>query len=321
MHPSPLLLMELFPRGNTMTLEEALGSYLDHLERERHLGRRTIYSYGQELGLLLRVLAARQVVEVVQVTRGQLIDFLNRSGPKGPLSPSTRNKKLIVMRGFFRYLKARGVVDDAPTNGIPWARVPRHEAPTLRPRDVDRLLAQIEGARWRSVRDRALIFCLFHTGLRLAELLSLRRAQIDLRRRQLLGVRRKGGHEQPLPLTRVASENLEAWLNAREALPVQEGMVFVSRTGDGLNHRTVQTRLRNLGRAAGFPFPVTPHMLRHAFATELLRTGANLEEARRLLGHASIVTTSRYLHPDQASLRRAVNRLDRRRKRDTNEDN
>ena len=300
-----------------MRLEAAIAQYLEHL-RERGCTGRTCSSYQQELDLFRRFLAESGVVEVERVCREHVAGFLARTAKGGrAVCPATRNRKLIVLRGFFRILVAQKAIGSSPTEGVPWARQPPVERPALSQGDVERLLRAVgPTSGWRKVRDEALVTLLFHTGLRLDEATALDAAQADLSARLLLGVRRKGGGTQPIPLNRTATEALHGWLAAREAFcgERQVPALFVSRLRRRLSRRAVELLMRKLGQRAGFAFPVAPHMLRHAFATALLKTGANLEEVRRLLGHRSIVTTSRYSHPDQASLRSAVDRLAKGRK-------
>ena len=300
-----------------MTLEAALALYLDYVTTERRLSHRTVETYGQELDLLRRVLRSTGTTLIGRVNREALVEFLNRPRPDGGrLAAGSRNRKLIIIRGFFRFLASDGLINEDPAVSIPWTPRTRSERPAISRADLARLLRSVHSSQpWLIARNRCLIETLFHTGLRLSELLALRLEQIDLRDGLLLRVSRKGGHRQPLPLNREILDSMRDWLNVRKTLRVEGDAVFINRQGNALTARGVQLMLSKVGKAAGFTFNVTPHMLRHGFATELLRQGANLEEVRRLMGHASITTTSRYAHPDQASLRRAVRRLEKKPKK------
>ncbi|MBI2484922.1 tyrosine-type recombinase/integrase [Candidatus Uhrbacteria bacterium] len=240
------------------------------------------------------------------------VDYVNRPTPRGqPLAAASRNRKLVVLSGFFAFLKEKGHASADPTAGVPWSRLTRSERPALTGAEIGRLLRATERARspWAAARDAALVSVLFHVGLRLAELVALDVDQVDLRAGLLLGVKRKGGNSQPLPLNESARNALSAWLEVRGE--ATSSALLLSQTRGRLSRRAVEARVATLGRVAGFSFNVSPHMLRHGFATEILAAGANLEEVRRLLGHTSILTTSRYLHPDGKALRAAVNRLSR----------
>lgn len=303
-------LLPLFHRRNT-AMNDTVLRYAQHLASERRCSPRTVTTYRQELLLLVRWLSGRGVDRFEDVSRDLLLDYLARPGQDGrPVAPSTRNRKRTVLRGFFRwFIQSTGRTQN-PMESIVRIRETRTEKPTLSAKDVGRLVGVLESrSGWPAARDACVVTLMFHVGLRLDELVSLDVDQVDLKAGLLLGVRRKGGNHQPLPLNGKALESLESWLHARESLEPATMALFLSRLRRRLARRTVQVMVHGLGQEAGFGFPVTPHMLRHAFATELLRSGANLEEVRRLLGHASITTTSRYSHPDQASLRRAVERL------------
>ena len=301
-----------------MTLRPHLDLYFVRLGSGGSWSGRTEQSYWQELELFARFLKDRGRDQWSEVTQADVVAYLARPRPDGePIAPGTRNRKLTVMRGFFAWIIEQKQIRKSPADDVAWARVSRTERPVLSPAQVEHLveLCVSRAPGWQGARDAAIVTLLFHTGLRVSELLSLDLPQVDTGHRLLLGVSRKGGNHQPLPLNPLAASRLETWLVARKALDLPGfEAVFVSRRRRRLSRRTVEDRVKHLGQAAGLPFVVTPHLLRHSFATELLRTGANLEEVRRLLGHRSIVTTSRYSHPDLGSLRRAVNRLDRKKR-------
>lgn len=290
-----------------MQIDEAARLFVAHVDEERRFSPATVVSYRAELRLLGVFAVAHQVAEIEAVTRELLVEYLGNGNSK--LAPTTRNRKLTVLRSFFGFLVDRKHVPTSPAHDVTFSRAPRRDEPSLSAREVANLLAVLdrEGG-WRSVRDRCIVLLLFHTGLRLGEMLSIDLAQLDVSNALLREVRRKGGREQPLPLNTDALAALTAWLTARKALAVEGEALFVSRRGGRLSKRAVQSRVKEIGEAAGLP-SLHPHLLRHSFATEVLAAGGNLEEVRRLLGHASITTTSRYSHPSDAALRRAVERL------------
>jgi site-specific recombinase XerD len=298
-----------------VTLKEAVGTYLSSLE-ERGLTKQTRASYRAELELMNRHLADLGVLVASEVTRAHLIGYLGRPLPAGGLlQPSTRNRKFIVMRCFFAFLVGGGQLASSPTETVPLVRVPRREKPTLTATEVDSLRAAAKEANepWMRVRDATLITVLFHTGLRVSEVLSLTMKQLALDRGDLLDVRRKGGAEKPMPLNETAVRALRTWLKVRNGLSLVTEHVFVSRQRRPLSRRRVEMLLKKYGAAAGLGW-AHPHALRHAFATELLRNGANIVDVQYLLGHASLATTQRYVHSDQASQRLTVNRLVPRRR-------
>ena len=294
-----------------LELTEAVTRYISDVT-ERGLFPRTLASYEAELDALTRFLARRRVKKVAAVTREHLIGYLGRLTSRGqPLAASTRNRKLIVLTGFFAYLVRSGAIRVSPVADIPWVRQPRREKPTLTELDVAKLIraAECTETTWIQARDAALVSVLFNVGLRITEVLSLDVSQVDVKQALLVRVRRKGGGEQPLPLNSAALAALKRWLTVRADGTWDTPALFVSRHHRRLSRRNAEDRLRELGERAGFGFRVHPHLLRHSFVTELLRRGANLEVVRRLAGHARLSTTASYAHPDQTHLREAAEGL------------
>lgn len=308
-----------------MRLNEAIDSYVAAL-KERGCSARTVVAYQAELRQLARFLETQGATAAGEVDRDSLAAFLAVPTPSGsPPAPGTHNRKVTVLKSFFDHLVNADLLPSSPAEALPYHKEPRRERPTLSARDVDKLLKAAEalpiGSGRLVGRDQAIVAVLFNVGLRVAELVALDVHQVDLAQGLLLGVKRKGGLEMPLPLNKAVKEHLERWRKARAAMLPRTAALFPSRKGGRLSRRSVEERLARLGQLAGFSFRVHPHMLRHSFATALLASGANLEVARRLLGHSSLATTARYAHPDQAALKEAVERLGqgprRRRKKTT----
>lgn len=293
-----------------MSLDEAVRLFLANLSDERRCSPRTVTSYRQELGMFTRWCTGTGLASPASVTRDHVVTYLGPDGDSGSsMSPATRNRKLTILRSFFRYAVDRKITSTNPARDVRYSRLARKEQPSLTRAEVAHVLTSVSDVvPWRQARNRCIVVMLFNTGLRLDELLSLDLGQVDADNQLLHEVRRKGGSEQPLPLNDAAMDAMKLWLKERVTMAVAGQALFVVCSGGRLSGRAVQARLKTIGAAAGFPF-LHPHVLRHSFATELLATGANLEEVRRLMGHTSIVTTSRYSHPDQEALRRAVGRL------------
>ncbi len=294
-----------------MTLNDLIDDYLAHLRDDRALAERTLRSYGQELRLFASVVG--EGVAADELSRDHVLAYLNKEGPDGkPLNPSSRNRKLIVVRGFCTFLKERAHARKDASDGISWARVPRQERPSLSLADYRALLDALDAMRlpaWRQVRDRCLVQLLFHTGIRVAELVAIHEDQMDLEHAVITDLPRKGGGAQTIPLNHVAVTELRRWLSTRNKRDAQDEHVFIGRTGSGLGVRQVERVTKALGQQAEIPFPVTPHVIRHTFASELARLGVNMEIIRRLMNHRNIATTSRYTHVGLDALREAVELL------------
>ncbi len=210
------------------------------------------------------------------------------------LKAASINLRLSALRSFARFhgreLRLRG---------------PRQERPpveALDGRELERLLAALEGETWLDRRNRALVAVLARAGLRVSEALSLRVADVNLNARSgwLLVRKGKGMKERRVPLSAEARRALRDYLDVRPSWAGE--LLFVTRTGRQMSARDVQRLLQDAARRAGIPKRVTPHVLRHTFATRFLQAGGDIATLAEILGHERIATTTRYLHPDAARM-------------------
>ena len=215
-------------------------------------------------------------------------------------------RKLSALRTFFRYLLREGVVEHDPLAGLAGPKKERHLPGVL---SVDEVFALLEAPAEQDNlfrRDRAMLETLYSTGMRVSELTGSNRADYDFADEMLL-VRGKGGKERLIPFGSAAKEALAAWLPERERLAAADrgkagDAMFLNSRGGRLTSRSVERLILNYGLRAGIVRPVTPHALRHSFATHLLEMGADLRTVQELLGHASLSTTQQYTHLDIAHL-------------------
>lgn len=234
-------------------------------------------------------------------------DFMAALGREG-MAPRTMARRLSALRQFFRFLQAEGLREDNPTRLIDTPRLGRPLPKYLSEEEVDALLA---AARARQGRDGARLVCLlevlYAAGLRVSELVGLPLAAVA-RDPDFLAVRGKGGKERLVPLTDPARAAIADWLPLRGNDP--SPWLFPSRGRDGhLTRRRFGQLLNELAAQAGIdPARVSPHVLRHSFATHLLANGADLRSVQQMLGHADIATTQIYTHVLEARLRRLVER-------------
>ncbi len=217
------------------------------------------------------------------------------------LSASTVNQRLAALKGLARHhgreLRVKGM-----------KRVPLPVEP-LNGRELGRLIAAVEGETWQARRDVAILNLMARAGLRVSEVVTLRLDDVTLNARKGHVVVRasKGLKERTVPLPKAAREALRAYLDVRP--PWAGETLFVSRTGRPLTPRDVQRLVEKAARRAGITRRVTPHTLRHTYATRALRQGVDLATLARLLGHESLTTTARYLHPDEARVAEMVEEL------------
>lgn len=283
------------------------------LEAEGRLRPRTVEMYGQSVRAFCAWLAARGGPEPHAASREHVLGWLGEGSPK----PATRQARLVAVRAYFRWLQLEHRVAN-PTDGIRSRRLPRANRRVLSEPEALALLEAPQGWGWLAVRDRALLEVLYATGLRRDELLGLLVSDVDLFPREgrvdvagEVTVRAgKGGHARVVPFGRRSARTIGDWLIAREehlrahAVP-DPGALWLTDRCHAVSRSLLAVIVRGRGQEARLTRPVTPHLLRHTFATVLLERGADLEVVRRLLGHASLATTQIYLHVSRAAVRAA----------------
>jgi integrase/recombinase XerD len=227
------------------------------------------------------------------------------------LAASTISRRLAAVRSFFRHELLLGARADNPAAAIRPPRRPRSLPRTLSPSETERLIEAANGTMPRTMRDRALVELLYGAGLRVSEALGLQKASVDLDER-IVRVLGKGGKERIVPLGEPALQAVEAWLVEGRPAWSKRGRgrsdaVFLTARGAGMTRQNFFTRLRSLALRAGVPRErVSPHALRHAFATDLLEGGADLRAVQAMLGHADLSTTQIYTPVSRARLRDTV---------------
>jgi integrase/recombinase XerD len=274
-------------------------AFLEMLAAERGAARNTTDSYKRDLADVEAFLA-RQDRGIEAATTDDLRDYLAALAAGGATS-STAARRLSALRQFFRFLYAEGIRSDDPTATIASPRRGRPLPKLLTEEEVSRLLERARAKRGpEGLRLTALLETLYATGLRVSELVSLPLSAIA-RDPRCIFVRGKGGKERLVPLSDPAREALAAYREVREQFcrnGAESAYVFPSRGGSGYltRHRFAQL-LKQLAAEAGIaPSKVSPHVLRHAFATHLLNRGADLRSVQQMLGHADIATTQIYTH-------------------------
>ena len=318
---------------------ESVEMFLAHLELEKGYSKATVEAYGKDVMQFEAVLARQglSLAEPSAVTRRHIQSFLADLHRQG-MSKTSMGRKLSALRSLFRFCARMRMVSALPTEGIANPRTekrhPGHlnvdqafvlletgkkdaaadapKAPGKRKREAvpaDGAASgtggkegEEESSRARALRDVCLAEVLYGSGLRISEALDLDAGRItgDTEALRVLG---KGGKERLAPLTDTAREALAAWLEARSQLAKPgERALFVGKRGKRLNRREAQRIIEALCRRAGLPQPVSPHGLRHSFATHLLEAGADLRSVQELLGHSRLTTTQRYTHLNLAHL-------------------
>jgi integrase/recombinase XerC len=282
-------------------LLDELEAFLHHLEAVRNLSPHTLKAYAGDLASLLGGLEEQGVTRASDVDlfalRRELAGLKDRA-----LAPRSVARRISATRAFFRWLAAEGRIASNPAAALRLPRRRRTLPRVLTPAEIERLLAAPEGDEWPALRDRALLETLYSTGARVAEAAGLDLADLDLDEGTAL-LRGKGRKERLAGLGRPCVAALTAYLAAlprttldRARKPADVRAVFRNARGGRLTTRGMALLLAGHLAAAGLPAEVSPHTLRHSFATHLLEAGANLREVQELLGHRSIASTQIYTH-------------------------
>jgi integrase/recombinase XerD len=278
--------------------------FLLHLTVERGLAKNSVLAYGQDLKKFERYLR-RKGRQPKQVRRGEIDEFARGLTRQG-LSARSVARALNAVRMFYRHLVAEKVVSSDPTADVRAPRTLKALPRFLTLDEVDRLLAAPDRATPLGRRDAAMLELLYATGLRVSELVSIRARDVDLDRGVLrcLG---KGSKERLVPLSRVAVERLRDWMDGARAGLVRgraPATLFVNGRGTPMTRQGFWKNLKEFGRGSGLKNRLSPHVLRHSFATHLLERGADLRSVQVMLGHADISTTQIYTHVNRERLRR-----------------
>jgi integrase/recombinase XerD len=283
--------------------ERAVRAYLDHLAVERALAANTLAAYRRDLGRYVERLTASGIGDLNGVGAGTVSAHLAalRGGP-APLSAASAARAASAVRGLHRFAVREGLTTDDPTVDVKPPRPPRRLPKALDVDQVERLLAAAGGDDPRGLRDRALLETLYGTGARISEAVGLAIDDLDLDERSAVVLRGKGGRTRLVPLGGYARRALDAYLvRGRPALLLSgcgSPAVFLNRRGAPLSRQSAWTVLRRAAEVAGLPVDgpraVSPHTLRHSFATHLLDGGADIRVVQELLGHASVTTTQVY---------------------------
>jgi integrase/recombinase XerD len=296
----------------------AVDAFLRHGALERGLAPKTLEAYGADLARLAEYLLREGVRTPAQLARTHFSGFLASLEAQG-LAARSRARMLVSARRFARYLVATGRLASDPSEGVAAPRLPRQLPRTLRPDETAALIeaaGPASGASPRAssalgLRDRAMLELLYGSGLRVSELVALPLAGLD-RRAGVVRVLGKGRKERLVPLGEPALDAIAAYLaDARPALAAKSkkrsDAVFITARGGSMTRQNFFARLRTLAVRAGLPQGrVSPHVLRHAFATDLLEGGADLRAVQTMLGHADLATTQIYTHVSRGRMRELV---------------
>jgi integrase/recombinase XerD len=282
-----------------MEISATITSFITHVRVEKGLSANTVSAYRRDL-VKFEAFAKKRQLTLEAVSRDDLVDFL-AGLYREKLESRTVARQLVTLRNFFRYAQVQDLITTDPSANLESPKLRRSLPGYLRLEEVERLLAQPDANTTLGLRDRAMLEVLYSTGLRVSELVGLRVGDVDSKSGCVRCIG-KGDKERIVPVGRKALATVEKYLQAgrpemlRQAKALNSTALFVNNRGVALSRVGVWKILSAYGRRAGLRVALTPHMLRHSFATHLLEHGADLRSVQLMLGHADISTTQIYTH-------------------------
>lgn len=287
--------------------EDILRVFLDYLSVEKGLSANTIHSYSLDLKKLF-LFFNKEKISWLKATEEDLIKFIHHHS-RANLSSRSLARLISSTRSFYRFLVLDGLIAKSPAINLStpklWLNLPKF----LTEQEVENLLAQPKEKNIRGQRDKAMLELLYATGLRVSELVSLKLKELNLEQRYVL-CQGKGGKERLVPFGHSAQEVLREYLHKARPrlLKMDDPSLFLSSRGRAFTRQGFWKMLKGYGRQAGLEKKISPHVLRHSFATHLLERGADLRSVQLMLGHSQITTTQIYTHVSRKHLREAYNK-------------
>ncbi len=280
--------------------------YVRYLRLERGYSENTVEAYTHDIDYLLNYLR-NENLKTEDVKLDNLENFAAVLYEFG-IASSSQARILCGVRSFFKYLVISGILKDDPSELLEAPTVGEHLPEVLSTEEIDRMEAAIDLSKWEGQRNKAIIELLFSCGLRVSELVNLKFNDV-FEREKFLRIVGKGDKERLVPISDTALHEIRLWLYDRNLMNVKPGeqdYVFLNRRGAHLTRTMILIMIKRTAEEAGITKTVSPHTLRHSFATELLKGGADLRAIQEMLGHENIKTTQIYTHIDITTLREEI---------------
>ena len=295
--------------GSAQSLDGWIDSYLDHLRVERALARNTLEAYARDLGEIAVHVDDAAAADVRRIDPSVVLDFVVTASRRGKSARSSA-RQLSALRGFFRFLVRERAIETDPTELVDRPKLARKLPRVLSYEDVDKILAAPPLDTPRGVRDSAMIHLMYASGLRVSELCALKVGDLD-RKVGTVAPLGKGGKRRMVPVGQIALERIDLYLDAvrpHAKRATIDPHLFLSPRGKRFTRQGFWKLLKTYARGAGIETPISPHKLRHSFATHLLRGGADLRAVQAMLGHADLGTTEIYTRVAQDHVRTAYDK-------------
>ena len=278
--------------------------FLGHLTLEKGMSTNTASAYNDDVDKLIRFLAD-EGIGIERATTDDLERFVCTLQDVG-IQPRSQARIISGVKGFYKFLRQEGYMENDPTELLLTPKIGRHLPEVLTIAEIDRMIDAIDMSKAEGQRNRAIIETLYGCGLRVSELVGLRLSQLFIEERYVV-IQGKGNKQRIVPISPVAIEQINLYLEQTRAHQVakrgSEDILFLNRRGAMLTRQMIFHIVKQLCELAGVRKVISPHTLRHSFATHLLEGGANLRAIQQMLGHESITTTEIYVHIDRSRLR------------------
>ena len=297
------------PSAQTRSYDHLVVDFIAYLEFERGLSRNTLEAYRSDLLQFGRFLEARQL-NAVTADSSDVSDFLTDlaagdGNGRAPASPATVHRKAACLRSFYRHLRREGIRDSDPTTAISGPRRGQRMPKVLKREEVQRLLVQPRGSEPTSLRDRALLELMYACGLRASEAIGMDVRDLDMEA-GLLRARGTGSRERVVPVGRAALDAVRVYMERGRPSLLRgrpEAKLFVNFRGEPLTRQGLYKIVRRHATTAGLADRMSPHTLRHTFASHLLAGGCDLRSVQEMLGHADVATAAHHAGGDSARLK------------------
>jgi integrase/recombinase XerD len=283
-------------------------SFLGYLTLQKGLSENTRDAYAMDVDKLLNWLADSKQTSLRSVDYPMLQEFMAEVHDLG-IAVRSQARLVSGIKQFFHYLRIEGFIETDPALLLEVPHIGKHLPEVLTVEEIDAMIAEIDLSTPEGVRNRAIIETIYGCGLRVSELVNLEISKVYFNEQYLI-VEGKGSKQRLVPMSEVAIERIKEYMaevrSKIEVKPGEDNILFLNRRGSRLTRQMIFTIIRRLAAAADIKKTISPHTLRHSFATHLLEGGANLRAIQQMLGHESIATTEIYLHLDTGMLRSQI---------------
>ena len=284
-------------------MQESIDNFIKHLQFEKGASKNTIESYERDLRQFVNYLEKSKIENFAKVNKTNVMSHILAMQTDGR-SSATISRNIVSIRVFYRYLSDKEIVSENPTIGIKTPKIERKIPQVLTIEEIEKLLAQPKKNEHKGIRDVAMIELLYATGIRVSELISLKTSNMDVTLKFVRFVSNE--KERIIPIGSKATEALKKYCDEARLSMIKdkdEDSLFVNCSGNPMTRQGFWKIIKHYAKEANIETPITPHSLRHSFASHLISNGADLQVVQEMLGHSDISTTQIYLQTQKEKLR------------------